>query len=524
VIRLRLALCAIVVALSGLAPAVAAADHTQQSIFQDDQYLLYSPSLRVNHTLALLKDLGVDRVRVNVDWSTIAPDPLSATAPAGFNPVNPASYPAVDWAPYDRLVEYAAAYGIGVDFNLTAPGPLWAMTPGAPITRAADHWTPNAVAFLDFVYAVGERYSGTYTPPGATVPVPRVDYWSIWNEPNEPGWLAPQWRSYHGHQVLNSPRLYRTLAEYAYSALFVTGHGPDTILIGELAPEGLTTPGYYNATTPIPFLQALYCVDSRYRRLKRNAAAALGCPTSGSAKQFAQQYPVLFDATGFAHHPYYFHHPPAYSAPDPDYVPLSDLGRLEQGLDRAFAAYGSHRRIPIYITEYGYGTNPPNPRQNVTPAEQATYLNEADYIAWRNPRVRSVAQFLLYDSAPNTAYPKTNLKYWDTFQTGLEFINGKQKPAFDAYRLPIWIPQFTGSRAFVWGQVRPGPHGRVQHVSIQWRASGGRWQTLAKLSIRQADGYFTTHVRIPGAGGVRTAWRSPGGHAYFSRTAPVQPR
>jgi hypothetical protein len=81
VIRLRLALCAIVVALSGLAPAVAAADHTQQSIFQDDQYLLYSPSLRVNHTLALLKDLGVDRVRVNVDWSTIAPDPLSATAP-----------------------------------------------------------------------------------------------------------------------------------------------------------------------------------------------------------------------------------------------------------------------------------------------------------------------------------------------------------------------------------------------------------------------------------------------------------
>ncbi len=71
--RLRSALCAIVLALSVLAPAAAVADHTQQSIFQDDKYLLYSPSLRVNHTLALLKDLGVDRVRVNVDWSTLAP-------------------------------------------------------------------------------------------------------------------------------------------------------------------------------------------------------------------------------------------------------------------------------------------------------------------------------------------------------------------------------------------------------------------------------------------------------------------
>jgi len=524
VIRARPALCALVLALSALAPAVAVADHTQQSIFQDDKYLLYAPSLRVNHTLALLKDLGVDRVRVNVNWSTIAPDPLSTTSPAGFDAVNPASYPAANWAPYDRLVEYAAAYGIGVDFNLTAPGPLWAMAPGAPTARAADHWTPSSIAFLDFVYAVGDRYSGAYTPPGDDATLPKVDDWSIWNEPNEPGWLAPQWRAYRGHEVLNSPRLYRAYAEDAYDSLYVSGHASDTILIGELAPEGLTTPGYYNATTPMPFLRALYCVDSRYRRLTGTAAAALGCPTNGSAKEFVAQFPVLFDATGFAHHPYYFHHPPTYSVPNPDYVPLSDLGRLETGLDRAFAAYGTHRRIPIYITEYGYGTNPPNPRQNVTPAEQATYLNEADYMAWRNPRVRSVAQFLLYDSAPDTAYPKTNLKYWDTFQTGLEFSGGKQKPAFDAYRLPIWIPSFRGIRAFVWGQVRPGPHDRVQRVSIQWRGPTGAWRTLARLAFEQPEGYYTTDVRIPGAGSIRSAWRSPGGGTYFSRTAPVAAR
>jgi hypothetical protein len=524
VIRARFALCALAATLALLAPAAALADHSQESIFQDDAYLLYSPSLRVNHTLALLKDLGVERVRVNVNWSTLAPDPQSRTAPTGFNAINPSSYPAANWAPYDRLVQYAAAYGIGVDFNITAPGPLWAMTPRPPTTVAANHWSPNDTDFLDFVYAVGERYTGAYTPAGAIAPLPRVDYWSIWNEPNQPGWLAPQWRRYGGKQVLNSPRLYRNLAEYAYAALFSSGHGYDTVLIGELAPEGLTTPGYYNSTTPMPFLRALYCVGSGYRRLTGKAAAALGCPKKATAKQFVKDYPVLFDATGFAHHPYDFHYPPAYSSPNPDYAPLSDLGRLESGLDRAYAAYGVHRHLPIYITEYGYGTNPPNPRQNVTPAEQATYLNQAEYMAWRNPRVRSVAQFLLVDSAPNHAYPKTNLKYWDTFQTGLEFINGKQKPAFAAYRLPIWVRSFQGDDASIWGQVRPGPHTRRQRIEIQWRPAGGRWQNVRAVSFKQPDGYFTSTVRLPGSGDVRTAWRSPGGRTYFSRTAPLPAR
>jgi hypothetical protein len=525
--RLRPQTVAMVIVLASLAPSLARADHTQESTFQDDQYLLDSSAPRVNHTLALLSELGVARVRVNVDWSTVAPDPLSRTPPAGCDPALPADYPAANWTRYDRLVKYAAAYGIGVDFNVTAPGPLWAMQPHAPTSQAANHWSPSAADFLDFVVALGTRYSGTYTPSGAKEPLPRVSYWSIWNEPDQPGWLAPQWRKYRGKEVLNSPRLYRAYAEDAYLALAVTGHLSDTILIGELAPEGFTTPGAYTATTPMPFLRALYCVNGRYQRLSGNAAEALGCPATGTAKEFVAEYPVLFDATGFAHHPYYFHHPPSYTAPNQNFVPLSDLGRLEHGLDRAFAAYGVHRQLPIYITEYGYETNPPNPRQNVTPAQQAEYLNEADYIAWRDPRVRSVAQFLLYDSRPNTAYPRSNLKYWDTFQTGLLFANGTQKPAFSAYRLPIWIPSPRSAprtRTFIWGQVRPGPHDVPQHVAIQWRPSRGRFKTLATIAFEQPEGYFTTRQRLPGAGSVRTAWRTPSGHVYYSRVVTVSQR
>jgi hypothetical protein len=542
-------------ALAALAPVpVARADTTQESTFQDDAYLVDSSSAVVYHTLAQLASLGVTRVRVNVKWSTIAPNPTSRTMPAKFNPLNPADYPAASWVPYDRLVVWAAAYGIGVDFNITAPGPLWAMAGGAPTKRAADHWYPDAQAFGDFVYALGARYSGSYSPPALAAtdpstnpvtkllggltggppstpppatPLPRVDYWSVWNEPNQPGWLAPQWRSYRRQQVLNSPRLYRQYVDAAYGALASSGHRSDTVLVGELAPEGYTTPGAYIATTPLPFLRALYCVDSRYRRLRGNATAALGCPTSGTAKGFIRANPGLFYATGFAHHPYYFYHPPAYRTADSNYAPLANLSRLEHGVDRALAAYGVHRRLPIYITEYGYSTNPPNPREIVTPAEQAAYINQADYMAWRDPRVRSVSQFLLYDSGPDTSVPKSSLLYWDTFQTGLLFANGRPKPAYNAYRTPIWIPSprvRRGARVLIWGQIRPGPHDVVQAALVQWRARHGRWSTVATVQFEQPEGYFTARVRPPGSGILRIAWRGAGGVAYTSRTVTVTVR
>jgi hypothetical protein len=550
-----MSLLAAALLVAALAPS-ARADTTQESTFQDDAYLIDSGAATVNHTLAQLASLGVSRVRVNVKWSTVAPDPMSRRAPAKFNPLDPADYPAANWVPYDRLVVYAAAYGIGVDFNLTAPGPLWAMRRGAPTKRAADHWYPDAQAFGDFVYALGARYSGSYSPPVApdppagglarllrgltggpggapprappAPPLPRVNYWSIWNEPNQPGWLAPQWRRYGRQQVLNSPRLYRGYVDAAYEALASSGHASDTILVGELAPEGYTTPGAYIATTPMPFLRALYCVDSGYRRLRGKAAAALGCPTSGSSKAFVRADPALFSATGFAHHPYYFYHPPGYRTPDPNWAPLANLSRLEHGLDRALGAYGIHRRLPIYITEYGYSTNPPNPRQVVTPAEQAAYINQADYMAWRDPRVRSISQFLLYDSGPNTSVPKSSLLYWDTFQTGLLFANGRPKPAYDAYRTPIWIPSPRvrhGAGMFVWGEVRPGPHNLPGTALIQWRGRHGAWSTIATVTFRQPEGYFTTRVRPPGgSGGLRIAWRGANGVVYTSRQVAITVR
>ncbi len=89
---------------------------------------------------------------------------------------------------------------------------------------------------------------------------------------------------------------------------------------------------------------------------------------------------------------------------DPNFAPLADLSRLEAVLDRAFTTYGVSRKLPLYLTEYGYETNPPDPFRGVAPKRQSLYLNEAQYLAAQDPRVRSLAQFLLYDSAPNPAF------------------------------------------------------------------------------------------------------------------------
>ena len=107
-----------------------------ESMFQDDNLLVYSPTPAVAGTLRVLRGLGVDRVRITVLWLAIAPKPTSRTRPPNFDAANPAAYPAGSWAAYDRIDQMAAASGIKVDFDISAPGPLWAMKRGRATGQA----------------------------------------------------------------------------------------------------------------------------------------------------------------------------------------------------------------------------------------------------------------------------------------------------------------------------------------------------------------------------------------------------
>ena len=510
---------------SGTAPRVV------ESIFQDDKYLVYSPTATVARTLRTLRGLGVDRIRVSVLWSAITRDRNARTRPRGFDATNPAAYGSAAWAPYDRVVALARENGIAVAFNVTAPGPLWAMGRGAPDAKTATHYRPSASDFGNFVAALGRRYSGSYTLPAAATArsstLPRVSFWTIWNEPNQPGWLAPQWRAGGGHQVMSSPGLYRSYVDAAFSGLKRTGHDPsaDTVLIGELAPDGSEHQADADPIPPLPFIRALYCVDANDRPLRGVTASDLSCPESGAPGTFVSAHPGLFGASGFAHHPYSFFLAPSVHLSDPNFAALADLPRLEQGLDGIFASYGVQRRLPLYLTEYGYGTNPPNPYRGVPPARQSAYLNQAQYMAWENPRVRSMAQFLLYDSPPNASYPRGTIGYWSTFQTGLSYLDGVPKPSLNSYRLPIFIPDpvaHGGAPVQVWGMLRLAPNDARQSARIEWRPLRGGYRTLTTISTSDPSGFLTARVALPGPGALRIAWTAATGQVFHSRGVGVR--
>jgi hypothetical protein len=135
-------------AAARVAPAFASAG--QESLFQDDTQLTANPP----GTLATLRALGVARVRVSVTWASLARSPGSFVHPAGFDAADPAAYPAANWRIYDTIVKAALADGIGLDFTLTGPAPLWATGAGAPAGSPHGMWRPSVRAFGLFVTAV----------------------------------------------------------------------------------------------------------------------------------------------------------------------------------------------------------------------------------------------------------------------------------------------------------------------------------------------------------------------------------
>jgi hypothetical protein len=496
----------------------ASASSNQEAILQEDVGTRADPTT----TLATLRSLGITRLRMIVNWNTVAPAATSHHKPSHFNASTPGSYPAANWAMYDRTIKTATADGIAVDLNLTGPAPLWATGSGVPRGGAAGPWKPSAREFGAFVKAVGTRYSGHYHS------LPRASFWAIWNEPNYGPNLAPQ--ATHNDTIEVGAWSYRNILDSAYGALRSSGHSRDTIVFGETAPRGLDHPiGNYSGVKPLRFLRALYCVDRNYHQLRGSAASARGCPTTSSgSRAFARQHPALFHASGFSDHPYAQGYTPttmtyacgprtvcgSHSRSDPDYADFAVLPRLMRALDRLNGAYGSHTRFPIWSTEYGYWTKPPDPVAKISPDVAAGYMNWAEYLSYKQPRISSYDQFLLVDP------PLGN------FASGLEFFGGKHKATYDAYRLPLFLPTTStrrGRSVEVWGAVRPAHFATGQQlVRIEFqRGSSGAFSAVQTLAIKNRRGYFDTRVTFPASGSVRLAWSDPLGGTAHSRTIKI---
>ena len=508
-------------------------------MFEDDVRLLSDPL----GTLGRLRMLGVDRVRVAVHWNYIAPKPNAGTPPRRFNGADPASYPAANWAVWDAIVRDAQQEGIGLNFDVMGGAPRWATGPGEPSGATNPNWEPSPSMYQAFMHALGVRYSGRYDPVRRravrdAADLPRVSFWTVWNEPDYGPSLAPQGVP-GALTVENSPRMYRNLVDAGWRALQQTGHGRDTFLWGEFAPRDTGSKwGVFAGMAPLVFLRAMFCVDSSYKPLRGGAAAIRGCPTTGAAaRQFRAQNPGLFNASGVSDHPYMrWYAPNNEQDPSPDFTSLGQISNLTQALDRLQRVYGSSRRYPIWSTEFGYITSPPkrspDPTARTTvfyvgPATAAYYLNWAEYISWRNPRIASYFQYLLRD--PQRPYPANN---WGGFASGLLTFNYTAKSTYDAYRLPLYLPSTSarrGQRLELWGCVRPAHFsfldtGVAQVAEIQFQPrSQGPFSLIQTVDIPPSGCYFDVRVKFPVSGTVRLHWLYPASDPLLGYIDPLHP-
>jgi hypothetical protein len=156
-------------------------------------------------------------------------------------------------------------------------------------------------------------------------------------------------------------------------------------------------------------------------------------------------------------------------------------------------------------------------------AKQAAYLNQSEFIAYRNPAVRTLAQFLLVDDKPLKNVPAS--ERWSTFQSGIIQLNGHHKPSFRAYELPIYLPKVhvrRGQSVRIWGLVRMAANGPAQPVVIQLRGLKSRkFRRLATRTTLPGPGYLDTMLKVPHSGYVRLAWTAPNGRIYHSRAVAV---
>jgi hypothetical protein len=538
---LRTLLLAAVV--TGVPAARALGSTTQQAMFEDDVQLSTDPST----TIQRLRMLGVGRIRLAVRWYTIAPNPGSSRPPKGFNGSDPASYPADNWTIWDEIVQDARRAGIQIDLDPMGGEPNWAMGPGRPRGSTNPSWMPSPTMYQAFVHALGVRYSGNYDPklkklvPRSPRDLPRVSFWSVWNEPDYGPSLAPQ--GVPGALTIeNSPRMYRNLVDAAWTALQQTGHGRDTFIFGELAPRALSNYwGVFSGMAPLVFLRAMYCLDAHYQPLSGSAAANRGCPTSAAtSRMFRAQNPALFRASGVSDHPYMRWYPPNDErAPNPNFTSLGQIGNLEQALDRLQRAYGSRTRMSVWNTEFGYITTPPKHDNQYEPAAPhyypwvsqttaAYYLNWAEYISWRDPRIASFFQYLLHDPEP-----VTKADDWGGYASGLLSYDFSQKATYSAWRLPLYVPVTSARRGQsikVWGCVRPARLAIIdtsnpQTLNIQLKpTSTGAFSTVQTVTIAspKASCYFDVPVKFPSSGVVRLTWNYPAVDPNFGYLDPLQ--
>ena len=394
--------------------------------------------------LAEAAGAGADVVRIDIGWVA----PSTATRPVGFDARNPAD-PRYDWTAADRAIREATADGMRVIVEFTG-APRWAEGPGRPRSAAPGTWRPRPAAVEDYAIALARRYSGRFPDPADPLQhLPRVWAFQLWNEPNLSDYLSPQWVS--GQPA--SPGIYRGMLNAFYAGI-KSVDSPALVVTAGTAPFGDPNPGGQRLM-PVAFWRGVLCEGA-----PRGALVARSCP-----------HPAHFDV--LAHHPYSVGAPDT-AALNADDVSIPDMGKLTRVL-RFAERHGTvlpAARHPLWVTETGYNTRPPNP-YGVPAGEAARWLAQALGLLWRQG-VSLITWNTIVDQPPVPSYGETS-------QSGVYYLDGQAKPGLAAFRFPLTAWRLPRGRVEVWG--RSPATGRVR---IERRA-GSAWRTVASQLVGSGD-------------------------------------
>lgn len=253
---------------------------------------------------------------------------------------------------------------------------------------------------------------------------PWVRKWLIWNEPNQALWLRPTTTHTYVTRILNP----------AYAAIH-RAIPAATVGGGGTAPRGST-----HGVSPVAWLVGMHAAHAHLDAYAHNPYPLdprRETPTTGGCGHCTT-------------------------------ITMATLGKLETLVARDFP----HARI--WLSEYGYQTNPPDRLLGVSPAHQAAYQAQAAYIAYHSPRVDMLIHFL-YRDEPNVA----------RFQSGLTTLGGVAKPSLYAFELPLAETGRHGTLTSLWGQLRAPATGPTATLE---RRVGRSWRRIA--TVRPGAGRF----------------------------------
>jgi hypothetical protein len=230
-------------------------------------------------------------------------------------------------------------------------------------------------------------------------------------------------------------------------------------------------------------MRGMLCLDSKWRKSK----------SCGE-----------LPASGYAHHAYTTAAGPRFKPPSKDDVTIGVIGRLITALDRAGKAGALPKDLPIHLTEVGIQTTP-DEISGVSLTQQAAYLAISEHIAYVNPRIVQFSQYLLTDDAPRTSGYK-----YGGFESGLISSAGKEKPAYQGFRLPLAAEQY-GASDVLWGLVRPLRARST--VTILHKLKGKDWAELKTLDTT-STGVYALRTRHASGQLFRVRWTAPDGSSY----------